>query len=223
MKGNSLGGRTIGRRRFLAESSIALVSASTGLGAFGRTAAGRGSVHRGRNQLWPSAGRAGRGPRHVQRHPVRRLRLGSQSFQGRATAAAVDGCTRSLAAWRSVDAAEPKSAERTAACRGLPLPERLDAGGRRTQAPGHVLQPRRRLHDRFGWSRLPGWEQPCAHVGRRGRRDEPQARSHGLLVPWPPGRGGIRHVGQPGPLGYPRWAEMGLPTTSSGSAATRTT
>ncbi len=40
MKGNALGGRPIGRRRFLAESSMALIGASTGRGAFGRTALG---------------------------------------------------------------------------------------------------------------------------------------------------------------------------------------
>ena len=198
MKGNSFGGRTIGRRRFLAESSIALVSASTGLGVFGRTAVGEAQFI----EVETSCGRV----RGAQAE-------GFVTFKGIPYAGSVSGRNRFKAgpplppwtgvprpaAWGSVDAAEPKSAERTAACRGLPLPERLDAGGRRTQAPGHVLQPRRRLHDRFGWSRLPGWEQPCAHVGRRGRRDEPQTRSHGLLVPWPPGRGGVRHVGQPGP------------------------
>ena len=40
MRSNALRGRTIGRRRFLAESSIALVGASTVLGAFGRTTRG---------------------------------------------------------------------------------------------------------------------------------------------------------------------------------------
>ena len=40
MRCHSLGGRTIGRRRFLAEGSIGLLGASTVLGAFGRTALG---------------------------------------------------------------------------------------------------------------------------------------------------------------------------------------
>jgi para-nitrobenzyl esterase len=40
LRSNALRGRTIGRRRFLAESSIALVGASTVFGAFGRTTRG---------------------------------------------------------------------------------------------------------------------------------------------------------------------------------------
>ena len=40
MRRNSLGGRPIGRRRFLSETSIALVGASTVLGPFGRTTRG---------------------------------------------------------------------------------------------------------------------------------------------------------------------------------------
>ncbi len=47
-------------------------------------------IRRGRDQLWPRARRAGRWPGHVQGHPVRRLRLGSQPLQSRATAAVLD-------------------------------------------------------------------------------------------------------------------------------------
>ena len=186
---------TIGRRRFLAESSIALVGASTGLGAFGRTTRGESQFIEVETSCGRVRGAQADGLVTFKGIPYAGSVSGSQSLQGRTTAATLDRCTRGLAVWRSFDAAEPKSAERAAASRGLPLPERLDAGGRRTQAPGHVLQPRRRLHDRFGWSRLPGWGPSCEHVGRRRRRDEPQARSHGLPIPWPPGRGGIRHVG----------------------------
>ena len=177
--------RTIGRRHFLAQGSVVLIGASGVLDAFGNQV-DASSIRRSRDQPWPRARRASRWPRHVQRHPVRGLRLGSQPLQSRATAAILDGCTRRLAVGRSV-VATGQSTERAFTRGGLPLPERLDASRRRTQAPRDVLQPRRWVHDRLRWSRLSGWQQPGAHVGCRRGRHKPQARSHGLSVPRSPG------------------------------------
>ncbi len=42
------------------------------------------------------------------------------------------------------------SATRSAARRGLPLPQRLDTGGRRQETAGHGLVPRRRLQHGLG-------------------------------------------------------------------------
>ena len=199
MKGNSLGGRTIGRRRFLAESSIALVGASTGLGAFGRTALGESQFI----EVETSCGRV----RGAQAD-------GLVTFKGIPYAGSVSGRNRfkagpPLQPWTGVREAlqlgapsmqpnqnrpnEPPPAEDclflnvwTPAADGRKRPVMFysHGGGFTTGSAGAAYQD---------------GEQPCAHVGRRRRRDEPQARSHGLLVPWPLGRGGIRHVGQPGP------------------------
>ena len=100
----------IGRRRFLAESSIALVGASTGLGAFGRTAPGESQFIEVETSGGRVRGAQADGLVTFKGIPYAGSVSGRNRFKAATTAETLDRRARSLAAWRSVDAAEPESA-----------------------------------------------------------------------------------------------------------------
>ena len=121
---------------------------------------------------------------------------GSRPLQSRASAEALDRRSRRAATRCAFPAAGQNGFQpRTRAGRGLPLPERVVPRARRTQAAGHVLQPRRRLHHRLRRIGLSGWRQPGAHLGCRSGGQQSPPRPHGLPLSGRSGRPGICHLG----------------------------
>ena len=156
----------------------------------------------------------------VPRRPLRRGHVRQEPLHGAAEARRVDGRARCahLGTRGAATAAERQlrlhtrrpvgqPARRTR--RRLPGAERLDAGPqRRRQAGRHVLDSRRRLHDRD--EPQPGLRRPRArpHRQRGGGHDQPPARRPGLPAPGRP-RAGVRTVRRRGHDGHRGRARVG--------------